>query len=119
MGKHAELVKESLDKVRRNAHGVGGAWARQHLEAWSAHRLQDSQRVKRPIVAMILACADYADAHEKRFESGIGEDGVLGLEWESMVKAVRGLLNGELGGLDGGTLDSLLCRMLEAEGFEA
>ncbi len=110
MGKHGELVRLSLEKVRDLGTGPSSqSWARRHHGHW---------QLKGPIPSMILACADYADTHEKRYESRVGDDGVLGTEWESIVRSVRGLLNGELNGLDGGTLDSLLCRMLEAEGFE-
>ena len=70
-----------------------------------------------PIVRMIQSLADYADAHRELYGSGIGEDYVLGPEWANMVQGCRGLLNGETGQLDCGTLDGLLCDMLRAEGL--
>ena len=85
-------------------------WKVKHGRHFSAHN---------PLASMILSLARYADDHEKRFESSIGEDGFLGPAWESMVRNMLTLLNGELNGLDGGTLDKLLRDMLANEGFEA
>lgn len=79
----------------------------------------DNWRIDHPLVMLIRGVSHYADQHARRYESPIGEDGVLGQEWATAVRAVRGLLNGELGGLDGGTLDKMLCGMLRQEGFEA
>lgn len=70
------------------------------------------------IVHLIAGWARYADVHRDRFESGIGEDGFLGPAWAAMGANIRTLLNGELGRLDGGTLDSFLCDTLVAEGFD-
>ena len=67
---------------------------------------------------MIQALANYADAHQARYESPIGQDGVLGPQWEVIGTALLELLNGDLGALDGGTLDGLLRDMLHAEGFD-
>ncbi len=108
MGKHATLIQESLSVVSEKM-AQGQRWARLHARDFD---------LTHPIVRLITAAADYADTHEKRFGSSIGHDYVLGKDWKRIVIAIRGLLNGELNGLDGGTLDSLLCKMLEAEGFE-
>ena len=60
----------------------------------------------------------YADAHRGAYESGIGADYVLGPAWAQIGAGLRALLNGELGRLDGGTLDGLLCSTLTAEEFD-
>jgi hypothetical protein len=67
---------------------------------------------------MVRGWAKYADAHRARFETGIGDDYVLGPEWSAIGFALIGLLNGELGGFDGGTLDAFLRDSLAAEGFD-
>jgi hypothetical protein len=63
---------------------------------------------------MLLGLAEYADAHERQYSSKIGADGVLGREWLDALRGVRGLLNGELGRFDGGTLDKAIHAMAEA-----
>jgi hypothetical protein len=60
----------------------------------------------------------YADAHAERFGSPLAEDYVLGESWREAVRGLRGLLNGELGRLDGGTLDRAILVMYQAAGFE-
>jgi hypothetical protein len=90
-----------------------GDWQGRHHRA-----LRIAGPASNAIVAMIAGWADYADTHKARYESGIGEDGVLGPAWAAMGGNLRTLLNGELGGLDGGTLDGFLCNTLTAEGFD-
>jgi len=73
---------------------------------------------ERGIVALFKGWLLYADRHKTRFESGIGDDYFLGPEWVKIGLAIRVLLNGELGRLDGGTLDSVILDTLNAEGFD-
>jgi len=88
------------------------SWAARHLAAWD-----HPQGIEKGIVQLTWAAAMYADAHRAKFDSGVGDDSFLGPEWESIVRSIRTLLNGELGRLDGGTLDGILSEMLTAEGF--
>lgn len=103
------------DRIARINQGVASraplTWGTRHCAAYQ-------RRPRHPVCLLIDAAAVYADAHQRRFESRIGDDGVLGPEWAQIVRGIRGLLNGELGALDGGTLDSILCDMLDAEGLE-
>ncbi len=46
------------------------------------------------------------------------DDGVLGDEWAKIGGALRGLLNGETGRFDCGTLDRLFCETLRSEGLD-
>jgi hypothetical protein len=48
-----------------------------------------------PLVIMMDALIRYAKAHEKRFESKLAEDYVLGPEWLKAASAIRQLLNGD------------------------
>ena len=68
--------------------------------------------------AMLRGWLEYADSHAKACESRIGDDYVLGLEWESIGKALLGLLNGDIGRFDGGTLDHLIRETLKEQGFD-
>src|SRR3990167_5950262 len=87
-------------------------WGNRHLSA-----IRNPNKSEAGIVGMLRAWLEYADQHKARFESGIGEDRFLGPEWATMGKSLRTLLNDELGRLDGGTLDSIICEALTAEGF--
>jgi hypothetical protein len=93
--------------------GNMGGWKERHAQAI---RLPVGH--ERPIVNLLSAWCDYAFLHQHRFESGIGEDYVLGPEWAAIGAAIRGLLNGECGRLDCGTLDSILCHNLTVQGFD-
>jgi hypothetical protein len=69
-----------------------------------------------PIVAMLKGWALYAERHKAEYDSLIGDDGVLGSEWAEIGKALLGLLNGQLGRLDGGTLDGYIWNFAEKHG---
>lgn len=83
-----------------------------HLESCAS-----GMRVANPIVSTLAAVALYADTHENRFGSPIGEDYVLGEGIKQILSGVRVLLNGELEGLDGGTLDAMILNLAQAMGF--
>lgn len=57
------------------------------------------------LAAMLTGWAFYAEEHEKRFGSKIGDDGFLGPVWERQGSSILDLLNGETGGFDGGSID--------------
>jgi hypothetical protein len=96
-------------------------WGKRHARAWDDAAMfasGDAADLSRSLVLMIRGWVAYADAHRKACESGITEDGVLGREWQRIGEALRSLLCGDLGPLDGGTLDSILCEVFENEGVE-
>ena len=88
-------------------------WGNRHLSA-----IRHPIASERSIVVLLRGWLEYADQHKARFESTIGEDGFLGPEWAKMGSSLLELLNGELGRLDGGTLDSIIREALTAEGFD-
>lgn len=110
------MKQEHLIKLyeRPKAHGEFTGWAKEH-ECAVYHPREDSERA---IVELFTGRLRYADAHRRRYESGIGCDGVLGEEWAAIGKSLIGLLNGECGRLDCGTLDSLARNVLHSEGFD-
>jgi hypothetical protein len=67
---------------------------------------------------MLHSLAAYAGAHVRQYGSPIAEDGVLGVAWRESLAGLRQLLNGELGQLDGGTLDHAILELYKAAGFE-
>lgn len=89
-------------------------WALRHDRAWN----EPISPHERAIRDMIVSLASYADTYPVTFESDIASDGFLGEAWLDMLRGVRTLLNGELGRFDGGTLDSMICGIYEAAGFE-
>jgi len=70
------------------------------------------------IVKMLHFWEMYATEHQKRWESPIGEDYVLGVYWKDMGLSLRGLLNGETGRLDCGTLDAFILETMRENGVE-
>jgi len=88
-------------------------WQERHAMAMRMPRAQE-----RPIVAMLKGWLAYAQDHRARFDSPIGEDGVLGPEWEAIGDALRGLLNGDCGRLDCGTLDGLILNTMRENGVD-
>ena len=88
----------------------GNKWGERHYKAFQTDRTG--------IAGMIKAWAHYADAHRTRYEASIGDDGFLGPEWAEIGKSLRALLNGDLGQMDGGTLDDMICDILSANGFD-
>lgn len=86
-------------------------------------RHESAFHTPRPGFEAALACGlvalrDYACAHEERYGSTLGQDGVLGEAWLDALRGFRALLNGELGRLDGGFLDGAICNLYQAAGFE-
>lgn len=95
-----------------------GGWQSRHTRAVIgsfAHILcSDNEHA---IGRAIGAWCDYARNHAERFGSPIGQDYVLGPAWARWGFALRELLNGELGRLDGGTLDTILHDNLAEQGY--
>lgn len=87
-------------------------WGERHVKAW-----QQPRGMETPVVHLIEALEGYAQGHFKLYGSRIGDDGVLGEEWLAIAKAIRGLCNGELGRLDGGTIFDLLSTLVREAGF--
>ena len=70
------------------------------------------------MVKMLKGWQQYATAHHSRFGSAIGEDYVLGPQWQAIGEGLIGLLNGETGRLDCGTLDAFIRDTMEANGCQ-
>ena len=68
---------------------------------------------------MIRGWREYADAHKEAYDTELSEDYVLGEDWRVMGQSLLGLLNGELGRYDGGTLDALIRETFRSNGFSS
>lgn len=89
-------------------------WSTRHLKAVTS----PGTGFERAYVEMLRGWLRYADVHATRYDSGIGDDGVLGPLWARIGDALLGLLNGDLGNMDGGTLDGIIRDTLLAEDFD-
>lgn len=103
------------DKGLANMNG----WQDRHNEAVTAYHLNTHFRAFEPaIVGMLQAWALYAQDHKDRYDSPIGEDGVLGDEWKAIGLGIKGLLGGETGSrLDCGTLSTFISKTLAGNGI--
>jgi len=82
---------------------------------------QDPNDKKAMEQAIVHACESlrlFGESHAELYNSPIGEDGVLGECWTDMAKALIGMLNGESGRLDCGTVESSIRYMAEEFGFD-
>jgi hypothetical protein len=91
-----------------------GNWQDRHKEAMIA-----PIRFEKAIRDMLRGWIEYAETHAKRYESTIGEDYALGPAWADIGKAMLTLLSGDLGRLDGSTLDGIIRDNLKEQGFNA
>lgn len=67
---------------------------------------------------LLRGLAQYADDHESRYGSPLGQDYVLGAAWETALRSAVALLNGETGRLDCGDVDGIARALHRAAGFE-
>lgn len=70
------------------------------------------------VLGLFLSLAEYADAHQAAYGSPVGEDLVLGDDVEEIGHALLGLLNGDCGRLDCGTLDRAIRALLTDVGLK-
>lgn len=70
------------------------------------------------LLDILSGLTEYAGAHVRQYDSPIADDGVIGEAWLDALRGLRALLNGELGRLDGGTLDHAILELYKAAGFE-
>lgn len=107
------MAKMKMDEKKFERAATGYGYAVRHNEA-----IDWPKGFETPIVKMLHFWAMYAVEHQKRYESPIGEDYVLGVDWKDMGLALRGLLNGETGRLDCGTLDGFILETMRENGIE-
>ena len=87
-------------------------WHYRHDQA-----LADPDAVEAPIVNLLKVLDTYDRQHVTRFGSATANDYVLGAAWLEIAKATRTMLNGDIGRLDGGSLDRILLDLIVTAGF--
>ena len=105
--------RNKLFEMPRHLSNSSG-WQTRHLSAINAPKSE----FEKAFVELLSGWLRYADSHAQAYKSRIGDDGVLGAYWAQIGAGLRGLLNGELGRFDGGTLDSVLVSAMEAQDFD-
>jgi hypothetical protein len=110
-----DLVTKLTQKVRGKMCG-NNPWGDVHYRMWTYGG--EAKPFATAMRLMIRGLAVYADAARDRFDAALGDDYALGASWDKAVSGVYGLLNGELDGLDNGTIQEILCRLRELNGFE-
>ncbi len=70
--------------------------------------------MERPIVKLWTAWTDYAQEYKKRYEQDIQEDYILGDAWRELGQNLLRLLDGNIGRLDAGTLESIVTENLQS-----
>jgi hypothetical protein len=78
---------------------------------------REGQDIAGALYAIHDSLVRYASAHQSRYESPIGHDGVLGECWLTIAKGLVGLLNGETGSIDCGRFDGAVRELARASGF--
>jgi|1_EtaG_2_1085319.scaffolds.fasta_scaffold09492_1 hypothetical protein len=87
-------------------------WIIRHFNA-----MDNPTSIEAPTVKIFQYLGDAIEAHEERYGTKLANDYILGAAWLEIAKQVRVLLNGELGRLDGGTLDKALYSLAQVAGF--
>jgi hypothetical protein len=89
----------------------GNAWGKRHVGAWIGPK-EHEQGLRDAIYGWAMI----AESHLRRYGSPIGDDGVLGPAWKQIGEGLIDLLNGEIGALDGGSLDGLIRTIAKESG---
>jgi len=108
-------------KIVRTPKAQGYDWKMRHEQAMGRVLVPTlAKSNEAAMVAMIKGWVAYAEAVKSTTEGEflVGQYGVLGPHWESIGYALKGLLDGEIGRLDGGILCSLILDTLKANGCE-
>lgn len=85
---------------------------------WAVRHNLEVQRNLNPVVLAFNALQAMAESHEARFETPIGDDYILGDHWKDMAIGLRGMLNGDCGDLDCGTMDEAILKLAESHGMD-
>jgi hypothetical protein len=99
-------IADVRKRAERMPHENG--WLERHDQAALTH----------PLARMLDYAERYANQYQARYDSKIGEDGVLGDYFKEILSGIRGLLNGETGGLDCGTMDAAILNLASDVGLD-
>ena len=63
---------------------------------------------EKAVMGLMDSVQEYADAHRKRYDDLVGDDGYIGVYIEEIVEGIKGILSGEIGRLSGGIVEQRL-----------
>jgi len=106
-------VTRKLQAVPCKADPCGSGWLKRHLSAIAAPRGSEQA-----LVNMLRGWLEYAERHAAYYGTPVGDDGVLGPYWADIGQGIRRLLDGPVGRLDCGTIESIITGEMRAEGFD-
>lgn len=109
----SQFLLAASAKPLHPSHGVQD-WRQRHDGALQTPLMG----IEEPLVDMLRGWHAYARAHIARYGVKLGDDYVLGPAWFQIGSAMLRMLNGELGRLDGGTLDKFIRQTLLDNGFD-
>lgn len=81
------------------------------------HPKHSHRRPGEAVARMITGWADYAAAIRADYEASVGDDGIIGDNWAAIGLALVALLDGDIGGFDGGSLCANIRDLLDQEGY--
>lgn len=96
------------DYIAKDKGGLKTGWDKRHNEA-----LENPLFFERAVVSMLTGLEMYIHDHQERYEDEVFNDGVLSRYIVDVANGIRGLLNGETGRLDCGTIDARLVEILK------
>lgn len=115
-----EYYAEQHRTAWREAGNVRGPDSvRSSVQGDSLEKVTGPMKLEVGLRMMIEGLAMYAAGYEEVVEEPIGNDGVLGDYWVDIARSFVGLLNGDAGRLDCGSLDRLARDLAVAAGFTA
>lgn len=121
MPKHISALTVIQEAFEHSLKACDVQYKARHFSAWQAHFQTPTPQLAmgQALANQLRALAAYAEAYSLRFpDSKIGHDGVLGEAWADMLRGFIGLLNGDLGHLDGGALDAAARDLFHWAGFD-
>lgn len=104
-------------KAKLSLPNTGGWKDRHDLAVLSAGMVRGAKPFETAVAQMAVGWGRYAIDHRSEYETPIGDDGVLGPEWLAVGKGLIGLLNGQTGRLDCGTVDAFIRDTVHENGF--
>lgn len=114
LDRYIEAVAAPVNEQFARTPDDPAGYIRRHLNAY----VDPQGGFEKGILGVLDGLIIYAAAHEEQYDSKIAEDRYLGEQWLDALRGLRGLLNGQLGRLDGGFLDGGMCNLHREAGFE-
>lgn len=114
-----QIMHASIEELSRKM--AEDDWARRHLMGWEfsdAIKSTGTMKLEAALRDSIIAWARMGEAHRVVHQSNIGNHHVLGVAWKAQGQTLLIMLNGELGRLDGATLDRLIREVAETCGVD-